>query len=185
MYPIPNCAGRLLVAPPQLADPNFAGAVVLVLMHDENGAFGLVLNDVVEIDPDELSTHWSDVVTRPVLRGGPVQTDGVLGLGELLPGYHVDGFKLLGHAPNALGAVDLSREPAAEGLNRVRLFIGYSGWGPLQLDGELAMDGWVVVAAEPDDPYTNDTAGLWSRVIRRQVAADNPLAFLPDDLSLN
>jgi putative transcriptional regulator len=184
---VPNCAGRLLVAPPQLSDPNFAGAVVLVLMHDDNGAFGLVLNDSIDdnhADPDELVPEWAARITRPILRGGPVQTDAIMGLGEPVPGHHVDGFTVLGSAPQPLGAVDLSREPSG-GLSRVRLFAGYSGWAPMQLEGELALGGWVVVDAHPDDAYTDDIAGLWSRVIRRQAGAHDPLAFLPDDLSLN
>lgn len=184
MYPIPHCAGRLLVAPAQLADPNFIGAVVLVLVHDENGAFGLVLNDALDFEPDIVVPKWASVVTRPVLRGGPVQPDGVLGLGEPILGYHVDGFNTFTTAPSVLGAVDLSREPS-DGLRRVRLFVGYSGWAPHQLDAELASDGWVVVDAQADDAFSNDASGLWSRVIRRQVGASDPLAFLPDDLSLN
>lgn len=187
MDDIPNCAGRLLVAPPQLTDPNFTGSVVLVLMHDDNGAFGLVLNDPIEstrVTPDELVSQWASVVTAPVLRGGPVQTDGILGLGEPLPGRHVDGFTHLGDAPQPLGAVDLSRPPT-DGLSRIRLFAGYSGWAPQQLDAELAMDGWVVVDAHPDDAFADDLGGLWSRVIRRQAGANTIIAALPDDLSLN
>ena len=184
---VPNCAGRLLVAPPQLADPNFAGSVVLILLHDEDSAFGLVLNDRIDTaqaDPHEFLPRWANRVIRPVLRGGPVQTDSIMGLGEPKPGHHVDGFTVLGHAPQPLGAVDLSRDPP-EGISRVRLFAGYSGWGPMQLEGELALGGWVVVDAHPDDAYTDDIPGLWSRVIRRQAGSHDPLAFLPDDLSLN
>ncbi len=187
MVNIPNCSGRLLVAPPQLTDPNFTGSVVLVLMHDDNGAFGLVLNDPIDpadVSPSDLVSAWAQTVTPPVLRGGPVQTDGVLGLGEPVPGRHIDGFTHLGNAPQPLGAVDLSRPPT-DGFTRVRLFAGYSGWAPQQLDAELAMEGWVVVDAHPDDAFTDDLAGLWSRVIRRHAGSSKLIAALPDDLSLN
>jgi putative transcriptional regulator len=186
MSTIQNCAGQLLVAAPQLTDPNFAGSVVLILVHDDNGAFGLVLNDVAtQVSSSDLVPHWTNAVTEPVLLGGPVQTDGLLGLGEPRGGIqHIDGFTLLGNAPQPLGAVDLSRDPVV-GLARVRLFIGYSGWGPQQLDTELLFGGWVVVDAHPDDAFTSDLPGLWARALRRSVSSNDPIAQIPDDIRMN
>lgn len=177
-------AGHLLVAPPQLTDPNFVGTVVLVIVHNPGGAFGLVLNDVAGFPVGELVPGWSHLLHGPVLRGGPVEPNGVLGLAEPKPGTEPTGFNLLGYAPQPLGTVDLQSEPSTD-LARVRLFSGYSGWAPGQLDGEVALGGWVIADAHPDDAFSDDLDGLWSRVLRRQAGGRSQISTIPDDLSLN
>ena len=69
-----------------------------------------------------------------------------------------------------LGTVDVGRDPAALGndLLALRVFVGYAGWAPLQLEGELAEGAWFVVDARPDDPFTTDPSALWRTVLRRQ-----------------
>jgi putative transcriptional regulator len=81
-----------------------------------------------------------------------------------------------------IGTVDLGRHPhdARADLDAVRIFAGYSGWGPSQLEGEIEAGGWFVVDAHPDDLLTGAPAGLWRTVLRRQggdlaVSANYPL----------
>lgn len=181
-----SLAGHLLVAPPQLTDPNFAGSVVLLLLHHAEGAFGLVLNDPIPgLDPGEVVPRWREALTTPVLRGGPVQRDAVVALARPRHGTTPAGFRTVVPALGPLGTVDLEDEPDGD-LAVVRLFAGYSGWGPGQLEGELALGGWVVVDAHPDDAFTEDVTGLWGRVLRRHHGAAAPeVRTLPDDLSLN
>jgi putative transcriptional regulator len=170
--------GRLLVAAPLLSDPNFTRTVVLVLQHDEEGALGVVLNRPSE---DDLGLHlpsWGPSACEPpfVFVGGPVEPSVAIGLeqAEAPP------------EPTALpgvGMLDFDRDPAAAGP--VRVFSGYAGWGPGQLEDELAEGAWLVVAAEPDDPFTDDPDGLWAAVLRRQPGVLALLATFPPDPSLN
>jgi putative transcriptional regulator len=82
-----------------------------------------------------------------------------------------------------MGAVDLDGSPDAH--RSVRVFVGYSGWGPGQLDGELARDDWLVVDAEPGDVATATPETLWRDVLRRQRSRLSLLAHAPDDATLN
>ncbi len=70
-------------------------------------------------------------------------------------------------------------------FHAVRLYAGYSGWGPGQLEHELAQDAWFVVDAEPDDPFLPDGAALWQRILARQGGPLARLALFPVDPSLN
>ena len=88
---------------------------------------------------------------------------------------------------NGLGTVDLSQLPGelSEGLNGLRLFRGYAGWGPGQLDAELDEGAWLVLPAEPDDVFCAHPQGLWRNVLRRSGGRTSLLADAPDDLSWN
>ena len=173
--------GKLLVATPELEDPNFFRTVVLVLDHTEDGALGVVLNrPSVAVLADPLP-EWAPLAPEPavVFVGGPVQPEAAIGLGRRAGPGDFDGFaELFGE----LGTVDLERPPdaVAPPVDRVRVFAGYSGWGPGQLEDELAADGWFVVDADGADPWSETPSSMWRNVLRRQrgqlrVFADFPL----------
>ena len=170
--------GRLLVASPDLEDPNFRRAVVLVLTHDAEGAVGLVLNRPTDIAIGEAFPHWLDVTAPPacLYLGGPVQPDAAIGLGF---GATVGDDPVL----ETMGAVDLDGAPEAH--TSVRVFVGYAGWGPGQLDSELARDDWLVVDADVGDVSTATPETLWRDVLRRQRGRVSLLAYAPDDATLN
>lgn len=181
MRRVGSVARRLLVAMPALHDPNFERAVVFVIEHDPEGAVGLVLNRPTAARVDEALPDWAMLAAPPEVAfvGGPVQPqEAVFGLARVGRVEDSDAWQpLLGR----IGTVDLGRDPAAVrgDLEVVRVFAGYSGWGPGQLDDELAQDGWYVVDAQPDDLLTADPDGLWRRVLRRQggdlaIAANSP-----------
>ncbi len=161
--------GRLLVSPPALGDPNFRHRVVLVLAHHAEGAFGLVLNDPLTVEVDQVlddAPAWVAWCATPrvVFRGGPVDPSTVVALGRPRADAGPDWAWLL----DAIGTVDLERDPVdVEAIETVRIFAGYAGWGPGQLDGELAMGGWYVVDAEPGDAFTDRPGELWTAVLRR------------------
>lgn len=176
--------GRLLVATPPLVDPNFDRTVVYVIEHTDEGALGLVLNRPT--DEDELpGLHsWLAASSSPAVLfdGGPVEIDALIGLAR------AEG-ESEGFAPirDGLGTVDLEAEPEQldVALREVRVFRGYSGWGPGQLDDELEAGAWIVLDAEPGDPFTHDPDGLWRAVLRRQGGRLAWLANCPDDISAN
>jgi putative transcriptional regulator len=183
-----SLTGQLLVAAPALRDPNFARSVVLLLDHDGDGALGVVVNRPTELTVTSVLAPWNDLVCQPgvLFQGGPVATDSALGLAELPAG--IDGEplgwrKLYGR----IGLIDLDTPPevVAGGVGAVRVFAGYSGWSPGQLESEIEDGGWYVVDAEPADPFTLDPGGLWRRVLRRQRGELALVATFPEDPSMN
>lgn len=178
--------GRLLVATPVLRDPHFDRAVVLLLDHEDDGSLGVVLNRPSEVEVRDVLAPWAELATSPdvVFRGGPVALDSALGV-AVVPG---DGEPLgWRQVSGRLGLVDLDAPPellAAE-LGGLRIFAGYAGWSPGQLEQELADGAWYVVDAEPGDAFTPDPVGLWRRVLRRQRGDLALVATFPDDPSLN
>ena len=177
--------GRLLVAAPALDDPNFDRAVIFVLDHDEDGAVGVVLNRASEVPVHETVADWVELAAEPpvVFGGGPVEPTAVVALGAATgpgPGGVVPILE-------RIQLVDLDTDPklAASDLDRVRVFAGYAGWSPEQLEAEIAQGAWFPVEAEPGDVFTDDPEGLWHAVLRRQPNELKLLATYPQDPTLN
>lgn len=172
---IGSTAGTLLVATPPLADPNFDRSVVYMVEHDERGALGLVINRPSDEDlPDQLDP-WRLALTSPeqVFTGGPVEPTTIIGVAHIV-----------GDAER-VGTVDLTSDPEDSGVRRLRVFRGYAGWSPGQLDGELMAGAWLVLPVQPDDIFSEDPSELWRTVLRRQGGRLAWLATAPDELSLN
>jgi len=178
--------GRLLVAMPALRDQNFDRTVTLLLEHTEEGALGLVLNRPSDTELADPLPEWGPLAAEPpvVFVGGPVALDGAIGLARARGTADTEGWAPLF---GGLGTVDLRRTPddIEVPLDRLRVFLGHAGWGPGQLEGELAEDAWVVVDAVPGDAHSEDPAGLWRRVLRRQGGRLAWLANHPPDPSQN
>ena len=180
-----SLAGMLLVAPPQLTDPNFTESVVVVLLHNESGSFGLVLNRTADAEVGDAVPVWKALAGGPIRSGGPVEIDALIGIARTPAGISVDGYREITTTTlGPLGLVDLHATPADD-LKDIRLFTGYTGWGPGQLEGEILMGGWVVVPGLPSDPFDLRLEELWGRVLRRADPSDARLRLLPDDITLN
>jgi putative transcriptional regulator len=114
-----------------------------------------------------------------------VSQDGALALAHVGPGGPPDeGFQPL---VDGFGAVDLDADPAlvAPHFVGLRIFAGYAGWGPGQLEGEIEEGAWYVVDAAPDDIFSGRPEGLWSHVLRRQGGDLALVSTFPPDPSLN
>jgi putative transcriptional regulator len=178
-------SGRLLVASPRLLDPNFSRTVVLLLDHNDEGTFGVVLNRPLPVEVDAVLPGWQDVVSIPggLFQGGPVGLDGAIGVAvtrdEEVP--VVDRFT------GAFGLVDLDADPVAlvGRFTGLRIFAGHSGWASGQLEGEIEEGSWFVVPSEPGDAFTAEPDTLWSRVLLRQGGELAMLAHYPPDVHLN
>jgi len=178
-----SLTGQLLVAGPALIDPNFRRTVVLVGDHGEEGAMGVVLNRPSETDVDEAVPPLADLegVDELVYVGGPVQPQAVVVLGDFAEPERA-GVLVLGSIGFLPGEVD----PDEIGdLARARVFAGYAGWGPGQLEGELEEGSWIVEPALPDDVFTETPDQLWSDVLRRKGGPFRVLALMPDDPRMN
>jgi putative transcriptional regulator len=179
--------GLLLAAAPLLDEPTFHRTVIYMLDHNEDGALGLVINRPTDEDHLPGLDPWMFELSEPqvVFAGGPVQSNTLIGVATLaVSASPADGFVSL---DNGLGTVDLSQMPGEiiEGLHGLRLFRGYAGWGPGQLDDELEEGAWLVLPADPADVFSAHPQGLWRNVLRRSGGRTSLLADAPDDLSWN
>ena len=167
MEPLP---GRLLVASPVLGEP-FERAVILLLEHDESGTLGVVLNQPTTLDVGSVLPAWRDHLTgTPTLfQGGPVSLDSALGLAAAEGTDEPPGFR---RVSGPLGIIDLDTPPddLVPRLHALRIFAGYAGWSPGQLEGELEDGAWAVVElADPVlDAFLSDRDDLWDAVLVRQ-----------------
>jgi putative transcriptional regulator len=167
-----SIAPTLLLAMPQLTDPNFTRTVVLLCEHSATGAVGFVMNR-----PTDLRASQAIVLDPPIERdsglmlwsGGPVEPQrGFLLLGRD-PGSGdservADGFHLT-------ASVDVLRQlleatPDSLSDERCRLLLGYAGWGPGQLDAELTASAWLTAPADPDLDFATPPERMWETAIR-------------------
>jgi putative transcriptional regulator len=175
--------GQLLIAGPSLVDPNFRRTVVLVGEHSEEGALGLVLNRASEATVGEAVPELDALVDgfAPVHFGGPVQPSAIVVLADFADPDRAGSLVL-----DSVGFLPAEVDPDELGeLRRARVFAGYAGWGPGQLDDELDEGSWIVEPALPEDVFTDDPAGLWGQVLRRKGGPYGVLALMPYDPSLN
>jgi putative transcriptional regulator len=180
-------SGRLLVSTPLLVEDAFARTVVQLLQHDEEtGALGVVLNRPSRTPLSEILPDWDLLAGHEatVFVGGPVQPSAAICLAAL-PEPHEDdpSYATVPGAP-WLGTVDLD-VPASSLLKRVRVFAGYAGWSPGQLEDEVETGAWWVCEALPDDCFANDPLHLWRDVLRRQGMPLALVASYPPDPTLN
>lgn len=159
----------LLLSMPQLQDPNFAKTVVLLCDFMPEGAFGLVLNrptdapasGMVRLDPPV--EHGNEL---PLFSGGPVEPD----RGWILTGDEPAG----GEYRTIVPGVYLSTSPLllrhvleARPAPRAHVLAGYAGWGPGQLDEELAQSAWLMCDVDVDIVFDTDASAMWETAIRR------------------
>jgi putative transcriptional regulator len=176
--------GQLLIASPALDDPNFDRTVVLVTEHNDEGAMGLVLNRPATTAVDEVAPELTLLVDAedPVYLGGPVAEEAVIVLAEF-----EDPSEAAAPVMGPLGFLPAGADEAeiAERLRRARVFAGYAGWGPGQLDDEIEAEAWIVEPATIDDAFAPDVAALWAAVLARKGREYALLATMPPDPSVN
>ena len=181
-------AGMLLLAAPQLEDPNFTRTVVLVLEHGEPGAVGVVLNRPMHVGVGEILAPWEALSAAAppgvVFSGGPVSPDAVIGLAR--PAQGVDAEQWRAVAPG-VAVVDLSVPPDEQPvpLGAARLFSGYAGWDAEQLEAEIEEGAWFVLDALLTDVLGDAPEQLWHDVLQRQGGRLAMLATYPPTPGVN
>ena len=175
--------GQLLVSSGGLFDPNFRHTVVLLGEHDENGALGVVLNRALNVTVGQTVPALADVVPpeTPLYQGGPVRPTSPVLLGEFADPDSAD---LLVFGAIGFLVGDVSSDVRGR-LLRARVFAGYAGWGPGQLEEEMAADSWILEPARPEDVFTDEPDLLWSRVLDRKGEPYRRLSRMPYDPSMN
>ena len=177
--------GILLIAEPFLKDPNFSRTVVFLCDHQDEGSFGFVINRVFGHTLNELMNDL-DELKLPVFYGGPVQMDTIHFLHQypdLIPGSYevLDGIYWGGDFETAL---DLLRSGKADS-NKIRFFIGYSGWGEGQLKDELKEKSWLLVQATRKIVFPKEISETWKDSLRLLGGDYEMLINFPSDPQLN
>ncbi len=176
-------AGHLLVAHPNLNDPNFQRSVILISAHSEDeGSLGVILNRPLQKNLGELNFDFTygSLASVPVYAGGPVQQNELI----LTAWYwepQSETFRLYFGIDEEKAREIQMMHPDSE----FRAFLGYAGWGEGQLEEELEQEAWVVTPIEQTAFCDSDGEIFWKKVI---TGIDPELGFLadiPDDPSLN
>jgi putative transcriptional regulator len=178
--------GHLLIAAPNLRDPNFFRSVVLLVQHNDQGALGVVLNRPLETSIQEA---WPQVSEEPcnaeglLHQGGPcpgplmvLHTDPTNSQIEVCDGIHFSTDK------------DTIEQLVTQTAGPLKFFVNYAGWGPGQLEGEIEAGGWLTTPAADEQVFTDDKE-LWTLALRladrrTRLAGVDP-KLIPDDPSLN
>lgn len=169
--------GQLLIAAPSLFD-YFRRTVVLVIEHNDEGAMGVVLNRPSETLVVEAVPALAEIADSEQLMnlGGPVAPDAVVALGDFDDPDEAGKEVVAG-----LGTVD--PDAPHDSLRRLRVYAGYAGWAPGQLDGEVEQGAWIVQDASPEDPFRD--GDIWSDTLRKKGGGYRLLATMPEDPSVN
>ena len=167
--PESTLAGQILVASRNLADPNFFRTVLLILEHG-TGALGVVLNRPTAVGIAEVVPEWLPLYAQPpvVFQGGPVERTAAIALARPTgaPDPEQSWYtQAIDHPGRELGMVNLGASPdeLAEAIRDLRIYSGYAGWSPGQLEAEIQAGGWLVLDHEAFDPLTSDPATLWNQ----------------------
>jgi putative transcriptional regulator len=178
-------SGILLIADPFLKDPNFLRSVVFLCEHKEDGSFGFVLNRQFENTLEELIPELEGH-KLPVYYGGPVQLDSIHflhqypdeipGGKEILKGVYWGG--------DFDAVVDLVKKSTVK-LDKIRFFIGYSGWSEGQLESELKEKTWLTVKATRKLIFHQDYEQIWKDSLKHMGGEYEMMANFPIDPQLN
>ncbi len=179
--------GIFLIAAPSLRDPNFRQTVVLLCEHGAEGALGVVVNRPTAMSVSEALPQVPVLEGQGhvLFAGGPVQKNQVMLLYRLnqLPenSHHVFDGVCLG------GDMELVDKilTGSQGSDAFRAYVGYSGWGPGQLESEMKTGSWLTVPADPRIVFENDPARVWSELVSRFGDHYRLYADMPFDPSLN
>ncbi|MGC8642771.1 MAG: YqgE/AlgH family protein [Isosphaeraceae bacterium] len=180
--------GHLLIASPTLADPNFARTVVLIAVHSDDGALGLVLNRELTVSIQEV---WGQVATSRCVRNEPPRQGGPIS-GTLMAVHDRRALANLVVTDDIYVATELgtmeSLMSSEEGT--VLFFLGHSGWGPGQLESELAEGSWLVLPATPEHIFGDlDAVALWKLAMtdagRRQLLSVVSVKHIPENPRAN
>lgn len=160
--------GVFLVAKPGLADPNFRETVVLVTQTTDGGTVGVIVNRPTRVQLRERLPGLGDGAEGRALLyfGGPVMPQAVVALFEAreppkAPAFHVLRDVYLSMHPDNVRAL------IGDAGRRHRLYAGFSGWSPGQLESELRRDSWYIVSADAETAFRGDLRHLWQELLRR------------------
>jgi putative transcriptional regulator len=161
--------GIFLVAPRRAVDPNFAGTVILLVRLDESGALGLVINRPMDIPLSRVLQDKKEAsrLNGNAFSGGPVQADAALALYRSVKKFDAASAVLnevyLVSTRSALDRI-INSKPTGKNF---RLYLGYTGWGPGQLQHEMDLDVWRILPGDAESVFDPEPSSVWPRLIDR------------------
>lgn len=178
-------AGKILLSEPFLNDPYFKRAAILLCEHNEEGSFGFVLNNYISMSVDQIMKELPEISSK-VSIGGPVQNsnlyylhtlgNSILESREIVEGIYLGGdFQLL-KSKILAGEVD---------EDKIRFFVGYSGWSANQLEEEMEQNSWFVTDATPDLVMDVTSIDLWGEFLKKMGPEFAKMIDLPEDPNMN
>lgn len=175
-----NLRGHFLIAETELQDPNFFRTVVLIIHHNEEGAFGLVVNRGSEVTVGEVieGADESPIADLPLMVGGPVQQNYVFslhsGIPEVYRSEHTEepapgvffepSFQ---HVIDYVESETYASRPVDD-REKIVVYAGYSGWGPGQLEFELDEEAWLIHPAEADVVFQSNPSEGWKDALSKK-----------------
>jgi putative transcriptional regulator len=177
--------GQLLLDSGQLRGSYFQRTVVLICTHDAEGAFGLVLNRPAGSNVGEMivADLPEDLKACPLYVGGPVQSSALsfLHSDSFIPDANVMPNLSLGHSLDSLLEIGESLSPT----RKLKLFAGYAGWSPGQLEDEMKREAWLTHPASLELVFDTACDQLWQTILRWKGWKYKLLSQMPEDLSAN
>jgi putative transcriptional regulator len=175
--------GQLLISSGGLYDPNFRHTVTMIGQHNADGALGVILSRPLDVTVEQVFPPVSALVPsgEPLFQGGPVKTNSAVLLVEVSDPGLLD-LPVFGSVGFLIGEVSKDILPS---ILRARVFAGYAGWGPGQLEEEMAANSWILEPARVEDVFNDAPELLWSRVLQRKGPEYRQLSRMPYDPSMN
>ncbi len=175
-----NLRGQFLIAETELQDPNFFRTVVLIIHHNDEGAFGLVVNRGSEVTVGEVieGSDNSVISELPLMVGGPVQQNYVFSLHSGIPEefrseHSEEPAPGIVFEPSFQHIIDYVESDSWAALpiddrERIVVFAGYSGWGPGQLESEFEEEAWLIHPADPDVVFQSNPSEGWKAALSKK-----------------
>lgn len=177
--------GKVLLSEPFLTDPYFKRAAILLCEHNDEGSFGFVLNNYLDMSLDQIMNGLPELPTR-VSVGGPVNSSNLYYLHTL--GDFIIDSKEIAKGIYLGGDFEHLKEEIAKGnvgSNQVRFFVGYSGWSANQLEEEMTQNSWFVAEAKPEIVMNIKSDNLWAEFLESMGPKYAKMIDLPTDPNLN
>jgi putative transcriptional regulator len=168
--------GKLLLSMPSMGDPRFKKSVIYICVHDENGAMGIVVNDVIDgLDFSEVleqlgitgeSESTKKLLGLPILNGGPVET--ARGIMLHSRDFKRDDTVEIENGLSITGTIDALKEISEGHMPENMVFaLGYAGWGAGQLEDEIQQNAWLVLDSGDDIVFSATAGEMWGEAIAR------------------
>lgn len=159
--------GSILVAKEKLGDPNFAESVVLIVQYDKDeGTVGIVINRPSDVPLSQVFPHIKYATADPVYMGGPVGITAGQALLRL-PAKTDDATPIVGNVYVTASKKLIEKSVSSRAApSKFRLFLGYAGWAPGQLEAEIRLGAWSILKGHSKIIFDDDPSSLWDRLIR-------------------